>query len=107
MTKSIVITGSSTGFGHATALRLAQKGWHVFATVRLEADALILLEEAAATGCDGRLTPSVCDITVAQNVDELARSLRERAPNLDALLNNAGTSYAGPLETIPLDDVRA
>ena len=107
MTKSIVITGCSTGFGRATALRLAQKGWQVFATVRREADAANLSEEAAATGCDWRLAPTLCDITVASSVAELARTLEERAPKLDALLNNAGTSFSGPLETISLDDVRA
>ncbi|MEP7358433.1 MAG: SDR family oxidoreductase [Anaerolineales bacterium] len=107
MTKSIVITGCSTGFGRATALHLAQKGWQVFATVRREADAANLSEEAAATGCDWRLSPALCDITVAEGVEELARTLQERAPRLDALLNNAGTGFAGPLETIPLEDVRA
>jgi NAD(P)-dependent dehydrogenase (short-subunit alcohol dehydrogenase family) len=107
MTKSIVVTGCSTGFGRATALHLAQNGWQVFATVRREADAATLAEEGAATGCDWRLSPTLCDITVAENVADLARTLRERAPKLDALLNNAGTGFAGPLETIALDDVRA
>jgi NAD(P)-dependent dehydrogenase (short-subunit alcohol dehydrogenase family) len=107
MTQSIVITGCSTGFGRATALRLARNGWQVFATVRREADAANLSEEAAATGCDWRLSPALCDITVTSSVVELAHTLQERAPKLDALLNNAGTSFAGPLETIPLDDVRA
>jgi NAD(P)-dependent dehydrogenase (short-subunit alcohol dehydrogenase family) len=107
MTKSIVITGCSTGFGRATALRLARNGWQVFATVRREADAANLSEEAAATGCDWRLSPELCDITVASSLIELTRTLQERTPQLDAILNNAGTSFAGPLETISLDDVRA
>jgi NAD(P)-dependent dehydrogenase (short-subunit alcohol dehydrogenase family) len=107
MAKSIVITGCSTGFGRASALRLARNGWQVFATVRREADAANLLEEAFAAGGDGRLAPVLCDITVPNDVQQMARRLRERSATLDALLNNAGTSFAGPLETLRLDDVRA
>jgi NAD(P)-dependent dehydrogenase (short-subunit alcohol dehydrogenase family) len=107
MTKSIVITGCSTGFGRATALHLARRGWQVYATVRREADGAGLKEEAAANGCDMRMAPALCDITIAADVEELARTLSERAVKLDALLNNAGTSFAGPLETVRLDDVRA
>ena len=107
MTKSIVITGCSTGFGRATALRLARKGWQVFATVRREVDAANLAQEGAATGADDRLVAVLCDITLQDDVEQLARLVRERAPALDALVNNAGTGYAGPLETIPLADVRA
>ncbi len=107
MTKSIVITGCSTGFGRATALRLARNGWQVFATVRRDTDAATLAQESAATGGDDRLYPVLCDITVSRDVEQLAQLLRERTPKLDALLNNAGTSFAGPLETIALDDVRA
>jgi NAD(P)-dependent dehydrogenase (short-subunit alcohol dehydrogenase family) len=107
MTKSIVISGCSTGFGRVTALRLARNGWEVFATVRRDADAADLAEEAAATGCEGRLVPTLCDITVPQDIERLAGMARERWPKLDGLLNNAGTAFAGPLEMIRLEDVRA
>ena len=53
--------------------------------MRREGDAANLSEEAAATGCDWRLLPTLCDITVASSVVELARTLEERAPKLDAL----------------------
>jgi len=107
MARSIVITGCSTGLGRATALRLARNGWQVFATVRREADAASLAVEAEGTGSDGRLVLTLCDITVAEDVARLGSLVRERVQKLEALLNNAGTGYGGPMETIPLEDVRA
>ena len=105
--KTIVITGCSTGFGRVTALHLARQGWHVFATVRQHGDRESLLAEAAAQGAAERLTPVICDITRAEEVRNLAQMVTAATPQLDALLNNAGTAYPGPLELIPLDDLRA
>src|SRR2546425_9529297 len=105
--KTIVITGCSTGFGRATALHLAGRGWRVVATLRSEADRANLVAEATAKGSQGWLIPVLCDITRPEHVEHLRRTVAEHTATLDALLNNAGTSYAGPLEIIPLDDVRA
>lgn len=112
--KTIVITGSSSGFGHRTALELASRGWHVFATVRKEADRESLLAEAA--DCQDHLTPLLCDITHEDEVAALVQQVETRlgalagehgAPRLDALLNNAGSAYGGPIELMPMDDIRA
>ncbi len=114
--KTIVITGSSSGFGRCTALELAGRGWHVFATVRKEADRESLLAEAARLHCQEHLTPLLCDIThedevtaLAQQVETLLSALpgEQDAPRLDALLNNAGSAYGGPVELMPMDDIRA
>ncbi len=105
--QTIVITGCSSGFGRVTALRLARQGWHVFATVRKETDRQSLLGEAANLGCREQLTVTLCDITRAEEVAELARVVAEATPRLNALLNNAGTAYAAPLELLELDDLRA
>ncbi len=114
--KTIVITGCSSGFGRATALGLAQRNWHVFGTVRKEADRANLLTEATGQGCQENITLLLCDITDEDQVKELAQQveqhLREGAsageePHLDALLNNAGTAVGGPLELLPLDELRA
>ncbi len=109
--KAIVITGCSSGFGRCTALELASRGWHVFATVRKEADRESLLAEAMSHNCQENLTPLLCDITHEAEVTALAReveaSLRsgepEALPRLDALLNNAGSAYGGPIELMPMD----
>ena len=105
--KTIVITGCSSGFGRVTALCLAQHGWYVFATVRKEADATRLLSEAAGLGCKDQLMTVICDITSPEDVAALSQIVGETSPRLDALLNNAGTAYAAPLELLALDDLRA
>lgn len=107
MLKSIVITGCSSGFGRATALRLASQGWRVFATVRKEADRDSLLAEAAGQAWQERLVPVLSDITRPQDVERLREVVAAETPALHALLNNAGTGYPMPLELIALDDLRA
>jgi NAD(P)-dependent dehydrogenase (short-subunit alcohol dehydrogenase family) len=105
--KTIVITGCSSGFGRLTALHLARRGWHVFATVRRASDQANLLAEAEQQSCQQYITPVICDITQAEQVAELARTVSAATPGLDALLNNAGTAFAAPLEILSLDDFRS
>lgn len=104
--KTLVITGCSTGFGRATALRMAGLGWRVFATVRKDADLVALQEEARRLEGDGELVPVLCDITDAAQVASLRGAVSAVVESLDALVNNAGTAYAAPLELLELDDLR-
>jgi NAD(P)-dependent dehydrogenase (short-subunit alcohol dehydrogenase family) len=112
--KRIVITGCSSGFGRVTATELAKRGWHVFGTVRKESDRESLENEAETHGYKGNLTIVLCDITSAEQIAALVEQVRDVAgeahggePKLDALLNNAGTAYGGPMELMLLDDLRA
>jgi NAD(P)-dependent dehydrogenase (short-subunit alcohol dehydrogenase family) len=97
-TGTVVITGASTGIGRATALRLARGGFDVLAGVRREEDG------AALRGEDGRIEPVLVDVTDAGQVADLAE--RVAGAPLAGLVNNAGIAVAGPLEGIPLDQVR-
>lgn len=94
----VVITGASTGIGRATALRLARAGFDVLAGVRREEDGAVLRAE------DGRIEPVLVDVTDAGQIAALAE--RVAGAPLAGLVNNAGIAVAGPLEGIPLDDVR-
>ncbi len=105
--KTIVITGCSSGFGRATSLHMAIQGWEVFATVRKEADQESLLSEAATLRCKEQLTPLICDITLSEQVAALAQTVAASTSRLDALLNNAGTTYAAPMELLAPNDLRA
>lgn len=100
--KTALITGCSSGIGRATALRLDAAGWKVYAGVRRPADA----DSLAAEGSE-RLSPLILDV-IEQEAIESARELIEAecANGLDALVNNAGVAYTGPLEFVPLDDLR-
>src|SRR5829696_2378155 len=91
---AILITGCSTGIGRATALRLARGGHDVVATARRPDS----LAELAGAGCR----------TLALDVTDEASMVAavEAAGPLDALVNNAGYSQSGALETLDMDDVR-
>ena len=101
--RSVLVTGSSTGIGRATALRLDADGWRVFAGVRREEDAEALRIEGSV-----RLVTVMLDVTDAAQVAAAAELIGERVgeAGLDGLVNNAGIAVLGPLETIPIDDFR-
>jgi NAD(P)-dependent dehydrogenase (short-subunit alcohol dehydrogenase family) len=100
--KAVVVTGASTGIGEACALRLDAMGFRVFAGVRREQDADRLRAKASS-----RLTPVMIDVTDAASVAAAAELVgREAAGRLAGLVNNAGISVAGPMEFVPLDELR-
>jgi len=98
--KTILITGCSTGFGRVTAIHFAKLGWRVFATVRKESDRAGLARE------HGNILPLICDITNEAQVKELGQAVAAQIPVLEALVNNAGSAFAAPMELIPPDVLR-
>ena len=95
-----LITGASTGIGRATALALAGAGWNVLAGIR-DAEAGERLRQAASG--PGGVEPIVLDVTDAAQVAAAATRVGER---LDGLVNNAGIAVGGPLELVPIDELR-
>ena len=63
--KNVLITGASSGIGHACALRMDRAGWQVFATVRKESDARQLQNDASE-----RVRTILLDVTDADQVEE-------------------------------------
>lgn len=100
---TVVITGTSTGLGRATALLLDKQGYRVFAGVRTEKDAESLKQAAS-----GNLTPIIMDITKEEQIKSASEfvSLALGDEGLFALINNAYAGVDGPLECIPIDDIR-
>ncbi len=94
--RTVLITGTSTGIGYATALALDLAGWRVFAGVRTDADASRL-----RAAFSPRSLPILLDVTSPAQIVE-ARMLveSESGGRLDALVNNAGIVYHGPLEML-------
>jgi NAD(P)-dependent dehydrogenase (short-subunit alcohol dehydrogenase family) len=100
---AVVVTGASTGIGRATALLLDAEGYRVFASVRKDADA----RELAKDGSD-RLTPISLDVTDPEHVESARRKVAEAVGDegLVGLVNNAGVGGGGPIEFMPLDELR-
>ena len=97
----VLVTGASTGIGYASATALAEKGYHVFAGVRKEADA----ERIRAEG-GGKLEPVMLDVTDPAQIEAAAAYVSGVVgqAGLYGLVNNAGIGVAGPLECVPIDD---
>jgi len=100
MTKSILITGCSSGIGYDAAHGLLKRGWRVFATCRAEADCDRLRSEGLESF---RLDyDDQASITTA-----LAEALDRTGGTLDALYNNGAFALPGALEDLPRDGLRA
>ena len=101
--KTILITGASSGIGRATALRLADEGHTVFAAAR-RLDRLTDL----ARETTGTVIPVELDVRDPDSVRTAVEAVADVAPDgLDVLVNNAGYAYIGPAETLATDAVRA
>ena len=101
--RSVVVTGASTGIGHACAKLLLDNGFKVFGSVRKEADADRLRSEFGAN-----FTALLFDITDEAAVLAAARNVRAAlaGETLAGLVNNAGIAVAGPVLELSADQFR-
>src|SRR3954469_22072693 len=101
--KTILITGASSGIGRATAVRLADEGHTVFAAAR-RLDRLTQLAHETT----GIVIPVELDVRDPDSVRRAVAAVADVAPDgLDVLINNAGYALTGPAETLATDAVRA
>ncbi|HTB69912.1 MAG TPA: SDR family NAD(P)-dependent oxidoreductase [Solirubrobacteraceae bacterium] len=96
--KAVLITGCSSGIGRATALRLARSGWRVYATARRPET----LSELHAAGCE----TLALDVTDERSMRDAVERVEVAEGAVGVLVNNAGYSQSGAIETVPLDAVR-
>ncbi len=103
MRGGVVVTGASTGIGKACALHLDRLGFEVFAGVRRDEDAERLSGEAS-----GSLRPVKMDVTSADSIREAVELVNAAlaGDRLAGLVNNAGIAVSGPVEYLPVDEVR-
>jgi NAD(P)-dependent dehydrogenase (short-subunit alcohol dehydrogenase family) len=101
--KSVLITGTSSGIGRATALYLARQGYTVFATVRKAKDA----EALRALGEPNLIPLCPLDLTCLEHIPPLVETVqaelaRRGQPGLYALIHNAGGGEVAPIEMMDL-----
>jgi NAD(P)-dependent dehydrogenase (short-subunit alcohol dehydrogenase family) len=94
---AVLVTGASRGIGRAVAVRLADRGWQVLAGVRRAEDG-----EPLAAARPG-ITWLELDIIDPEQIAALDRRL---PAELDAVVNNAGIVVGGPVEAVPVADLR-
>jgi NAD(P)-dependent dehydrogenase (short-subunit alcohol dehydrogenase family) len=96
--RAVLVTGCSSGIGRATAGLLARSGWPVYATAR-RPEALADLE---ALGC----RPLALDVTDDDSMRAAVAVVEGERGAVGVLVNNAGFSLSGAVETVPLADAR-
>jgi NAD(P)-dependent dehydrogenase (short-subunit alcohol dehydrogenase family) len=98
VSKAVLITGCSSGIGRATAEHLADRGRTVYATARK----LDSIRDLGDRGC--KLLS--LDVTDDESMQAAVQAVEEAEGAVGSLVNNAGYSQGGPVEEVPLDDVR-
>jgi NAD(P)-dependent dehydrogenase (short-subunit alcohol dehydrogenase family) len=98
ISKAVLITGCSTGIGRATALRLAKAGHTVYASARKVAT----MQDLASAGCK-LLELDVCD---EASIKAAVAKVEAEQGTIGVLINNAGYGSEGPIEEVPMAEVR-
>ena len=95
-----LITGASRGIGRATALLLAQEGYHLYLTGKAHYKELETMAADLSKQYDIFCQPSFCDMGDPLAVGQLFSQLKR----LDVLINNAGITWSGPLQEMSVEE---
>lgn len=99
--KTVLITGVSSGLGRAFAAAVLEAGHRVIGTVRREEDKI-----AFAARRPGRAFPLVLDVTDYPSIAPAVREAEAQAGPVEVLINNAGYGHEGVLEESSLEDLQ-
>lgn len=106
MSKKILISGCSSGFGLDAAKTLARKGHHVYATMRdIDGRNAQKAQELRDFAASEGVSISVHEMDVTSD-ESVARAVAEM-DGVDVLINNAGYGYGGPVESFEGDEILA
>lgn len=101
VSKTFLITGVSSGLGHAFARGALEAGHRVIGTVRREEDAVAFVSQVPDRAFALRL-----DVTDFDAIPAAVRDAEERVGPIDVLVNNAGYGHEGVLEESSMDDLQ-
>lgn len=101
--QAVLVTGSAKGIGAAVVDRLSRLGLVVYAGVRRDEDA-----ERWRQFTDGDVRPLLIEVTDEASIQRAAAGIRDTLGQgkLIGLVNNAGIAVAGPLEFLPISELR-
>lgn len=99
VSRAVLITGCSSGIGHATAERLVATGWRVYATARRPES----IADLAELGC----RTVALDVTDEASMRDAVATIEKDEGAIGVLVNNAGYSQSGAIEAVPMERVRA
>lgn len=97
--ETVLVTGSSSGIGRATAELFHTEGWQVYATARNPAD----VQALADMGCE----IASLDVTDDEDVTRVVDRIIDETGRIDCLVNNAGYAQVGPVEDVPVERVQS
>jgi NAD(P)-dependent dehydrogenase (short-subunit alcohol dehydrogenase family) len=103
---TVLITGTSSGFGLVTTVELAKRGWTVIATMRDLGKRAELDRTISAAGCEKLVRVEQLDVTDAQSIDRAIAALDLPQNRLDAVVHNAGIAVGGAFEDLSDADIR-
>lgn len=105
--KTVLITGTSSGIGLAAAVAAARAGWHAVATMRDTTRADALNKAAAEAGVADLVQVKRLDVTDADSVAACVAEVVAEHGQLDAVVNNAGAGFVGTIEQHGMEQVRS
>jgi len=97
MNKTVLITGSSSGFGKATVDHFLKNEWNVIATMRSPKEVF---------GNNERLLVTQMDVTDSNSISQAIESGIEKFGRIDAVVNNAGIGLLSAMEATPVSTIR-
>ena len=100
MSKTVFITGASSGFGKLAAKKFQSEGWNVVATMRTPQN------ETELNQLDNVLVTEL-DVTKSETIASAVAEAKSKFGSIDVLVNNAGYGTAGPLEAATDKEIRA
>lgn len=102
-TRTVVITGASSGIGHACVSSMLQSGWRIFATVRKAEDGARLQSE-----CGASVTPLIMDVTDRASIASASAQVESQVASegLSGLVNVAGVGMMRPMEYAAARDIQ-